>query len=41
MKILMSQAFTDYNISHDKLFLINVLKEFYDTKEEIQNSNNK
>ena len=37
-----SKALTDSNISHDEFVLINnVLKEFYDMKEEIKNSNNK
>ena len=37
-----SKALIDSDISHDEFDLINnVLKEFYDTKEEIKNSNNK
>ena len=37
-----SKVLTDSDISHDEFDLINnVLKEFYDTKEEIKNSNNK
>ena len=37
-----SKALTDSNISHDEFVLINnVLKEFYDMKEGIKNSNNK
>ena len=40
--ILISKALTDSGISHDKFALIkNMLKEFYDTEEEIKNSNNK
>ena len=42
MEVLISKSLIDSNISHDEFFLINyVLKEFYDTKEEIKNSNNK
>ena len=42
IEILISKALIDSNISHDEFVLINnVLKEFYDTKEEIKNSNNK
>ena len=42
MEVLISKALIDSNISHEELVLINnVLKEFYDTKEEIKNSNNK
>ena len=41
IEILISKALIDSNISHDEFVLINnVLKEFYDTKEEINNSNN-
>ena len=41
-EVLISKALTDSNISLDEFVLINnVLKEFYDMKEEIQNSNNK
>ena len=40
--VLVSKALIDSNISHDEFVLIdNVLKEFYDTKEEIKNSNNR
>ena len=39
--VLMSKALIDSNISHDEFVLINnVLKKFYDTDEEIKNSNN-
>ena len=42
MEVLISKALIDSNVSHDEFVLIkNVLKEFYDTKEEIENSNNK
>ena len=42
IEVLISKALIDSNISHDEFVLINnVLKEFYDTKEEIKNSNNK
>ena len=42
IEVLISKALIDSNISHDKFILINnVLKEFYDMKEEIENSNNK
>ena len=42
IEILISKALIDSNISHDEFVLINnVLKEFYDTKEEIKNSSNK
>ena len=42
VEVLISKALIDSNISHDEFVLINnVLKEFYDTKEEIKNSNNK
>ena len=41
-EVLISKALTDSNISYDEFVLINnVLKEFYDIKEEIKNSNNK
>ena len=41
-EVLISKALIDSNINHDKLVLIdNVMKEFYDMKEEIKNSNNK
>ena len=39
---LISKALIDSNISHDEFALINnVLKEFYDMKEEIKKSNDK
>ena len=42
IEVLISKALIDSNISHDEFFLINnVLKKFYDLKEEIKNSNNK
>ena len=42
IEVLISMALTDSNIGLDEFVLINnVLKEFYDMKEEIQNSNNK
>ena len=42
IEVLISKALIDSNISHDEFVLINnVLKEFYDTKEEVNNSNNK
>ena len=42
IEVLVSLTLIDSNIIHDKLILINnVLKEFYDTKEEIKTSNNK
>ena len=42
IKVLISKALTDSIISHDKFVLINnVLKKFYDMKEEIKNSGNK
>ena len=42
IEVLISKALTDSNISHDEFVLINnVLKEFYDMKEEIKNSNGK
>ena len=42
IKVLVSKALIDSNISHDEFVLINnVLKEFYDTEEEIKSSNNK
>ena len=41
MEVLISKALIDSNISHNKFVLINnVLKEFYDMKEEIKDSNN-
>ena len=40
IEVLISKALTDSNISHDELILINnMLKEFYDMKEEIKNVN--
>ena len=40
IEVLISKALTDSNISHDELVLINnMLKEFYDMKEEIKNVN--
>ena len=42
IEVLISKALTDSNISHDEFALINnVLKEFYDMKEEIKHSNDK
>ena len=41
IKVLISKALIDSNINHDEFILINVLKEFYDMKEEIKNSNDK
>ena len=42
IEVLISLTLIDSNIIHDELILINsVLKEFYDTKEEIKISNNK
>ena len=42
IEVLISKVLIDSNISPDRLVLINnVLKEFYDTKEEIKNYNNK
>ena len=42
IEVLISKALIDSNISHDELVLTNnVLKEFYDMKEEIKNSNDK
>ena len=39
MEVLISKTLVDSNISHDELILVNnVLKEFYDMKEEIKNS---
>ena len=41
-EVLISKALFDPNMSHDEFVLINnVLKEFYDMKEEIKNSNGK
>ena len=42
IEILISKTLIDSNISHDEFVLINnVLKGFYDTKEELKNSNYK
>ena len=42
IKVLISKALINSIISHDELVLINnALKEFYDMKEEIKNSNEK
>ena len=42
IEVLISKALINSNISHDEFALINnVLKEFYDMKEEIKISNNK
>ena len=41
IKVLISKALIDSNINHDEFVLINVLKKFYDMKEEIKNSNDK
>ena len=42
IEVLISKALINSNISHDEFVLItNVLKELYDIKEEIKNSNNK
>ena len=42
IEVLISKALIDSNINHDEFVLINnALKEFFDTKEEIKNSNNK
>ena len=42
IEVLISKALIDSNISHDEFILINnVLKGFYDMKEEIKNSNDK
>ena len=39
-EVLISKNLSNSNISHDELVLINnVLKEFYDMKEEIKSSN--
>ena len=41
-KVLISKALTDSNITHDEFVLINnVLKEVYDMKGEVKNSNDK
>ena len=42
MEVWISKALIDSNVSHDEFVLINnLLKEFYDMKEEIKNSNDK
>ena len=42
IKVFISKVLIDSNIGHDEFILINnVLKEYYDMKEEIKNSNNK
>ena len=42
VKVLISKTLTYSSINHDEFVLINnVLKEFYDTKKEIKNSNQK
>ena len=42
IEVLIPKTLIDSYISHDEFVLINyALKEFYDTKEEIRNSNNK
>ena len=42
IEVLISQTIIDSSISHDEFVLINdVLREFYDVKEEIKNSNDK
>ena len=42
IEVLISKALIDSNISHDEFVLINnMLKEFHDLKEEIENSNGK
>ena len=42
IEVLISKTLIDSNISHDAFALINnILKEFYDLKEEIKSSNNK
>ena len=42
IEVLISKVLIDSNISHDEYVLINnVLKEFYDMKEELKNSNDK
>ena len=42
IEVLISKALVDSNISHDEFALINnVLREFYDMKEEIKNVSNK
>ena len=42
IEVLISKALINSDVSHDEIALINnVLKEFYDMKEEIKNSNDK
>ena len=42
IELLVSKALIDSNINHDEFVLINnMLKEFYDMKEWIKNSNDK
>ena len=42
IEVLIYKALIDSNISHDEFVLINnLLKKFYDMKEEIKDSNNK
>ena len=42
IEVLIPKALMDSNVSHDEFVLINdVLKEFYDMKEEIKHSNEK
>ena len=42
IEVIISKALIDSNISYDEfVFINNVLKEFYDMKEEIKNSNDK
>ena len=37
IEVLISKGLIDSNINHDEFFLINVLKEYDDMKEEIKN----
>ena len=42
IEVWISKALIDSNVSHDEFVLINnLLKEFYDMKEKIKNSNDK
>ena len=42
VEVIFSEALIDSNITHDEsVFTNNVLKEFYDMKEEIKNSNSR
>ena len=42
IEVLISKTLTDSDISRNEFILVNnMLKEFYDMKEEIKNSNNK